>query len=107
MGRLVRSGDQKMTDDDDDPGGIEVRKTNAEMVQPDETERALVAVRKAVGRLVRLLGDEDPVVIEKAALALGEIGPYVVGPLASALPRSPSPRHRLAILGALVTFGTQ
>ena len=107
MGRLVRSGDQKMTDDDDDPGGIEVRKTNTEMVQPDETEQALVAVKKAVGRLVRLLGDEDPAVIEKAAFALAEIGPFVVGPLALALPRSPSPRHRLAILGALVTFGTQ
>ena len=107
MGRLVRSGDPKRTDDGDDPGGSEVRKTNAAKSKPDETERALVAVKKAVGRLVRLLGDEDPVVIEKAALALAGIGPFVVGPLASALPRSPSPRHRMAILGALATFGPQ
>jgi hypothetical protein len=73
----------------------------------DRADRALAAVRRGVGELVELLGDEDQAVIEKAALALGEVGPYCVGPLAAALPRARSPRHRAAIIGALMTFVPQ
>jgi hypothetical protein len=40
-------------------------------------------------------------------MALGAIGPFAVGPLAAALPRGPSPRHRAAIVAALLSFGTQ
>jgi hypothetical protein len=70
-------------------------------------DRAIASIRGAVGRLALLLGDEDPATAEAAAMALGAIGPFAVGPLAAALPRGPSPRHRAAIVAALLTFGTQ
>jgi HEAT repeat protein len=74
---------------------------------PDRVDQALASARRAIGRVVDRLGDEDEAVVEKAAVALSEIGPFAVGPLASALTRSPSPRHRAAIIGALLTFGPQ
>ena len=68
-------------------------------------DRAVASIRAAVGKLALLLGDEDPATFETAAMALGAIGPFAVGPLAAALPRGPSPRHRAAIVAALLTFG--
>jgi len=44
-------------------------------------------------------------VVEQGVRAPAGVGPFAVGPLASALPRAASPRHRAAILGALLTFG--
>jgi HEAT repeat protein len=70
-------------------------------------DRAVASIRAAIGRLALLLGDEDPATVDAAALALGAIGPFAVGPLAAALPRGPSPQHRAAILGALMTFAEQ
>jgi HEAT repeat protein len=70
-------------------------------------DRAVANIRAAIGRLALLLGDEDPATVEAAAMALGAIGPFAVGPLAAALPRGPSPRHRAAIVAALLTFGAQ
>ena len=70
-------------------------------------DRAVARIRAAVGRLALLLGDEDPATVEAAAMAPGAIGPFAVGPLAAALPRGPSPRHRAAIVAALLTFGAQ
>ena len=70
-------------------------------------DRAVASIRTAVGRLALLLGDEDPATFETAAMALGAIGPFAVGPLAAALPKGPSPRHRAAIVAALLTFGAQ
>ncbi len=70
-------------------------------------DRAVATIRAAIGRLALLLGDEDPATAEVAATALGAIGPFAVGPLAAALPKGPSPRHRAAILAALMTFGAQ
>ena len=70
-------------------------------------DRAVARIRTALGRLALLLGDEDPATAEAAAMALGAIGPFAVGPLAAALPRGPSPRHRAAIVAALLTFGAQ
>jgi hypothetical protein len=70
-------------------------------------DRAVARIRTAVGRLALLLGDEDPATVEAAAMALGAIGPFAVGPLAAALPKGPSPRHRAAILAALLSFGAQ
>ena len=70
-------------------------------------DRAVATIRAAIGRLALLLGDEDPATFEAAAMALGAIGPFAVGPLAAALPRGPSPRHRAAIVAALLTFGAQ
>ena len=70
-------------------------------------DRALISVRAAVVQPALLLGDEDPATFEAAAMALGAIGPFAVGPLAAALPKGPSPRHRAAIVAALLTFGAQ
>ncbi|HEY2157621.1 MAG TPA: HEAT repeat domain-containing protein, partial [Isosphaeraceae bacterium] len=70
-------------------------------------DRAVATIRAAVGRLAMLLGDEDPATAEAAAMAVGAIGSFGVGPLAAALPRGRSPRHRAAILAALLTFGAQ
>src|SRR4051794_11170814 len=75
--------------------------------KPDHVDRAVISVRKAVGKLVALLGEEDWPTVERAALALGEIGPFAVGPLAAALPRGRSVRHRLALIGMVVSFGPQ
>src|SRR4051812_45939584 len=64
--------------------------------------RAVASVRRAVGRLVALLGHEAPAVLDGAGLALAALGaPAVVGPLAAALPRAASPRHRALIVAAL------
>jgi HEAT repeat protein len=73
---------------------------------PDvKVARAVASVRRAIGGLVRLLGDEDFAVVEAAIPALVALGaPAAVGPLAAALPRAPTPRHRGAILTALVSF---
>jgi HEAT repeat protein len=68
---------------------------------------AVASIRAAVGKLALLLGDEDPATFETAATALGAIGPFAVGPLAAALPKGPSPRHRAAIVAALMSFGAQ
>ena len=70
-------------------------------------DRAVASIRAAVGKLALLLGDEDPATFETAAMALGAIGPFAVGPLAAALPKGPSPRHRAAIVAALMSFGAQ
>ena len=70
-------------------------------------DRAVARIRAAVGRLALLLGDEDPATFETAAMAVDAIGPFAVGPLAAARPRGPSPRHRAAIVAALLTLGEQ
>ena len=70
-------------------------------------DRAVASIRAAVGRLALLLGDEDPATADAAATALGAIGHFAVGPLAAALPKGPSPRHRAAIVAALLSFGAQ
>jgi hypothetical protein len=73
-----------------------------EVPKKDEVDRAVAAARKAVGRLVALLGEEDLAVVGKAAVALEGIGAFAVGPLAAALPRARPPRHRVAIARALI-----
>jgi hypothetical protein len=70
-------------------------------------DQAVASIRAAVGRLALLLGDDDPATFEAAAVALGAIGPFAVGPLAAALPKGPSPRHRAAIIAALVSFAAE
>ncbi len=75
--------------------------------KPDEVDRAVLAARRAVGRLVTILGEDDPEVVQRALHALGEIGPFSVGPLASALPRAESPRQRIIIVRALMHFSGQ
>jgi HEAT repeat protein len=70
-------------------------------------DRAVATIRAAIGRLALLLGDDDPATIDAAATALDAIGPFAVGPLAAALPKGPSTRHRAAIVAALMAFGAQ
>jgi hypothetical protein len=73
-----------------------------------EVDRAVASVRRAIGRLVQLLGHEDTAVVLAAASALEALGPAdVVGALATALPRATGPRHRAAIVGALFAFRGQ
>src|SRR4051794_30810178 len=79
----------------------------AKRTLPDRVDRAMANIKTAVGQLALMLGDEDQATAGKAAEALAAVGPFAVGPLAAALPKGPSPRHRAAILGALVTFGPQ
>jgi hypothetical protein len=64
-------------------------------------DRAVACIRAAAGRQPCCLGDEDPATFETAAMALGAIGPFAVGPLTAALPKGPSPRHRVAIVGTV------
>jgi HEAT repeat protein len=77
----------------------------AKSAPPDQVDRAVGGIRRSVGRLVALLGDDDAAVVAKALTALDGVGPVAVGPLAAALPRAPSPRHRVLIITALKTFG--
>lgn len=61
----------------------------------------------AGGRAVWPTNDDDRAVIGKAVMAPDGLGAAsVVGPLAAALPRASSPRHRAAIMGALLAIGT-
>lgn len=71
----------------------------------DDVSRAQASVRRAIGRLITLLGDEDVEILNAAALAIQPLGAAAVGPLAAALPRGRSPRHRRAILGVLLGLG--
>jgi hypothetical protein len=83
-------------------------KTRSERETQPEGERAVMAFRRSIGRLVRLLGDDDLAVVHGAALALEALGGRaVVGPLAAALPGAPTPSHRAAIVGALYAFHRQ
>jgi hypothetical protein len=80
-------------------------KTKTEIDGKSVVDRAALAVRRSIGRLVQLLGDDDLAVVYDAALALEALGARaVVGPLAAALPRATNLRHRAAIVGALFTF---
>jgi hypothetical protein len=74
----------------------------------DQVDRARLAVDRAIGRIVKLLGDEDIEVLGKTALTLADLGPYVAGPLAAAPPRAPTPcRHRGTIIAVLSGFDRQ
>jgi len=73
----------------------------------NEVDRAVAGVRRAIGRLVTLLDADDPATMQKAARELAGLGAAAaVGPLADALARARSPRHRGAIVGALLLFRT-
>jgi len=83
-------------------------KMRSESEPHPEVDRAARAVRRAIGRLVQLLGDEDLAVVQWAGLALADLGAVaVVGPLADALPRARGPRHRGAIITVLLAFHPQ
>jgi HEAT repeat protein len=75
---------------------------------PTEVVRAAEAVRRALGRLVQLLDTDDASQVYAAGSALANLGGQaVVGPLAAALARSSSPRHRAYLVAALESFGPQ
>jgi hypothetical protein len=70
----------------------------------DELDRAVGSLEKAANRLIQLLDRKEPETFGKAALTLVDIGPFAVGPLASALLAAPDPRNRglmVAVLGGL------
>jgi hypothetical protein len=71
----------------------------------DQADHAVAALGGSVDELVWLLGDEDVAVVEAAAAALDGVGPDCLGPLAAALPRARSARHRALIVAALTAFG--
>jgi hypothetical protein len=73
-----------------------------------EVDRAVLAVRRAIGRLVRLLGDDDLAVVLDAAVGLKALGAKaVVGPLAAALPGAAGPWHRAAIICVLIPLAAE
>jgi hypothetical protein len=73
-----------------------------------KVNRATGTVRRAIGRLVRLLGEEDDDEARAAAVALlGLGGRAIAGPLAAALPRATSPRHRGLIVELLASSGPE
>jgi hypothetical protein len=75
---------------------------------PDQVEKATMAVLRAVGRLVKLLGHGDDLVVEAAAGALAALGGQaIVGPLATTLLRSTSPRQRAWIVAMMATLGLE
>src|SRR5688572_21116341 len=79
--------------------------TTKKVTPTDRVDRAVASVRAAVGRLIRLLCDEDPATFAKAAEAMMAVGPFAVGPLVAALGRAKSSRDRRVIIGALLTVG--
>jgi hypothetical protein len=84
------------------------KRRKAESNPATEVDRAKEAVRKGIGRLVQSLDADDESQVYAAGLALANLGGQaVVGPLASALARSSSPRHRALIVASLEAFGPQ
>jgi hypothetical protein len=78
------------------------RKKGGLAVERNEIDRAAEGVRRAIGRLLALLGDEDPVTICGAFETLVSIGAFATEPLAKALPRPASVWHRAAIMNCLM-----
>ncbi len=72
---------------------------------PDKVDKATADVRRAIGRLIGLLGDEDLAVVEKAVERLVEIGPFAVTPLAAALPRATTQCQAMRIIVMLQAIG--
>ena len=78
------------------------RKSGGTAVERNEVDRAAAGVRRAIGCLIALLGDEDLVTICGAFETLVSIGAFAAEPLATALPRAASVRHRAAIMNCLM-----
>jgi hypothetical protein len=78
------------------------RKNGGTAVEKNEVDRAAEGVRRTIGRLIALLGDEDPSTIGGAFETLVSIGAFAAEPLAMALPRAVSVRHRAAIMICLM-----
>jgi HEAT repeat protein len=73
----------------------------------DPVQRARAAVSGAIGQLIKLVGHEDEDVVRRAVYALYEIGPFAVGPLATALGKEPNSRIRVAIICLLLIFSRE
>jgi HEAT repeat protein len=71
-----------------------------------KVKRAATSVRRAIDRLVQLLGDEDPAVVGEATLALQDLGARAtLASLSAALPGAAKPGHRAALILLLGTLG--
>jgi hypothetical protein len=78
------------------------RKNGGTAVEKNEVDRAAEGIRRAIGRLIALLGDEDPGTICGTFETLVSIGAFAAEPLAQALPRPASVWHRAAIMNCLM-----
>jgi hypothetical protein len=67
-----------------------------------EVDRAAEGVRRAIGRLIMLLGSDDQQEVAGAYEMLIAIGAFAAGPLAAALPRARSVAHRAGIMSCLM-----
>lgn len=80
----------------------------AQSMPTDEVDRAVAAVRRAIGRLIQLLDHEDDDVVLATGIALDTLGGRaVVGPLSAALSRAGSIRHRALIVQVLKSLGPE
>jgi hypothetical protein len=78
------------------------RKQGGTAMVKNEVDRAAEGVRRAIGRLIVLFGDDDPGTTYRTYETLVSIGALAAGPLARALPRAASIRHRAAIMNCLM-----
>jgi hypothetical protein len=78
------------------------RKHGGTTVEKNEVDRAADGVRRAIGRLIALLGDDDPDMISGAFETLVSIGAFAAEPLATALFRAAEVRQRAAIMTCLM-----
>lgn len=78
--------------------------TSKKKTPPDNVELASRAIERAIVKLVKLVGDENPGVVSRALTALDILGPAaIVGPLAGGLNKASS-RHRKFLITALVQY---
>ena len=73
-------------------------------LKPDEVDRAVAGVQRAIEKLVQLMcrGDDD--VVLKAVTALGHMGVFAARPVASAISAAVNPSHRMAMIVLLRTL---
>ena len=77
------------------------KRKNARGPARDDVDRAVAEAQRAVDKLVRLMVNPDHSVALKAALVIGQVGHLASTPLIKALPRTPSPHHRIAMVALL------
>ena len=72
--------------------------------KPDEVDRAVAGVRRAIVKLTQLMCQGDDDVVLKAARALGHMGVFAARPVASAIGLAANPSHRVAMILLLRTL---
>jgi hypothetical protein len=72
--------------------------------QPDEVDRSVARVQKAIVKLTQLMCQGDDYLFLKAATALGHMGIFAARPVASAINLAANPSHRRAMISLLRTL---